>query len=89
MRRWRWYVYIIECEDGSYYTGLTWQVDTRWQQHLSRLGSAYTAKHKPKRVAYFEEYDNLDEARLRERQIKGWTRVKKEKLIRGEWGKLL
>lgn len=88
MSRWRWYIYIIECEDGSYYTGLTWQVDNRWQQHLSRLGAAYTARHKPKQLVYVEEYENLEEARLREKQIKGWTRAKKEKLIYGEWGKL-
>ncbi len=86
--KWRWYVYIIECIDKSYYTGMTWQIDTRWMQHLSGLGSKYTAKHPPKRLAYYEEYDNLEEARLRERQIKGWSRNKKEKLIKGEWTKL-
>lgn len=87
MSSWRWYVYIIECVDGSYYTGMTWQMNNRWQQHLSGLGSAYTARHQPKRVAYVEEYASLEQARLRERQVKGWTRVKKEKLIRGEWTK--
>lgn len=86
--RWKWYVYIIECEDGSYYTGLTWKPDLRWIQHLTRLGSKYTAKHKPKRVVYLEEYENLEEARGRERQIKGWSRIKKEKLIKGKWTKM-
>ena len=84
---WKWFVYIIECEDKSYYTGMTWKPDTRWTQHLSGLGSAYTSKHKPRQVAYLEEYENLEQARCREKQIKGWTRAKKEKLIRGEWGK--
>ena len=84
---WRWYVYIIECQDTSYYTGLTWQPDIRWKQHLSMLGSKYTSKHKPRKLLYLEEYDDLEEARLREKQIKGWTRAKKEKLIKGEWGK--
>lgn len=84
---WKWYIYIIECKDKSYYTGLTWQPDTRWIQHLSRLGSKYTLKHQPKQVVYLEEYNNLEEARRREKQIKGWTRTKKEKLINGEWGK--
>ena len=51
------------------------------------MGSLYTSKHKPQRVVYLEEYENLDEARRREKQIKGWTRKKKEKLIKGEWGK--
>lgn len=85
---WKWYVYIIECMDNSYYTGMTWQIDTRWIQHLSGLGSKYTSKHPPKRLAYHEEYDSLEEARLRERQIKGWSRNKKERLIKGEWTKL-
>jgi len=84
---WKWFVYILECDDGSYYTGITWKPDLRWTQHLSGLGSKYTAKHKPRRLAYLEEYENLEQARYRERQIKGWTRIKKEKLINGEWSK--
>ncbi len=85
--QWKWYVYIIKCKDESYYTGMTWRADIRWTQHLSGVGSSYTAKHKPQKVVYLEEYENFEEARLRERQIKGWTRKKKEKLIDGEWGK--
>ncbi|MBI2075429.1 MAG: GIY-YIG nuclease family protein [Candidatus Harrisonbacteria bacterium] len=85
--QWKWYVYILQCEDDSYYTGMTWRADRRWLQHLSGLGSEYTKHHKPKAIVYLEEYENLDEARRREKQVKGWTRAKKEKLIRGEWGK--
>ncbi len=85
--RWKWYVYIIECLDGSYYTGRTWKPDNRWIQHCSGLGARYTAEHKPKAVVYLEEFDNFEDASKREKQIKGWTREKKEKLIRGEWGK--
>ena len=66
---------------------MTWSPDVRWLQHLSGLGGKYTAKHKPKQVVYFEEFEDLEQARLREKQIKGWTRVKKERLISGEWGK--
>lgn len=50
--QWKWYVYIIECEDSSYYTSCTWKPDHRWMQHLSGLGSKYTTKHKPKKIAY-------------------------------------
>lgn len=85
--QWHWYLYIIECLDGFYYTGITWKSDLRWQQHLLGLGSKFTSKHKVKKLVYLEEYDNLEEARRREQQIKGWTRNKKEKLINGEWGK--
>ena len=82
---WKWYVYIIECEDNTYYTGLTWNPDLRWSQHLSGLGSKYTAKHKPKKLAYLEEHDDLEVARAREKQIKDWSQAKKKKLISGEW----
>jgi len=80
-------VYIIECEDKTYYTGLTSQPNQRWTQHLSRLGSRYTAKHKPKKLVYLEEYDDFEQARRRERQIKDWSQKKKQKLISGEWRK--
>ncbi len=86
--RWTWYVYILECIDGSYYTGMTRQPDQRWTQHLSGFGSKYTERHPAKSVVYLEEYEDLEEARSREQQIKGWVRAKKERLIRGEWGKL-
>lgn len=85
--RWKWYVYILECLDGSYYTGMTWKPDLRLEQHISGLGGKYTAKHGVRRIAYLEEYENLEEARLREKQIQGWTREKKEKLIIGDWNK--
>lgn len=84
---WKWYVYILECKDKSYYTGMTWQPNIRWKQHLSGLGSRYTAKHGAGKLVYLEEYENLEEARRREKQIKAWSRVKKEKLISGHWGK--
>lgn len=85
--QWKWYVYIIECLDSSYYTGMTWAVDIRDEQHRSGLGSQYTQKHGYKDLVYYEEYEDFEEARVREKQIKGWTRAKKEKLIKGEWSK--
>jgi len=87
MQQWKWYVYIIECIDGLYYTGLTWKPNTRWIQHISGLGSKFTSRHKPKAVVYLEEFYNLDEARLREKQIKDWSQKKKRNLINGKWGK--
>ena len=87
MPQWKWYVYIIECQDKTYYTGMTWKLDQRWIQHLSGLGSKYTTKHKPKKLVYLEEYDDLEQARKREIQIKDWSQTKKKKLISGQWGK--
>ncbi|PIR95986.1 MAG: hypothetical protein COT92_03460 [Candidatus Doudnabacteria bacterium CG10_big_fil_rev_8_21_14_0_10_42_18] len=58
--KWKWYVYILECLDGSYYNGRTWDPDNRWIQHLFKLGSKYTAKHGVKNLAYMEEFDNFE-----------------------------
>ena len=85
--QWHWYVYIIECKDGTYYTGCTWNVASRLDQHSSGLGSKYTARHGVAKLVYYEEYDDLYVARMRERQIKDWSQIKKRKLISGQWGK--
>jgi putative endonuclease len=83
---WKWYIYILLCDDYSYYTGVTWQPDSRWTQHLSGLGAKYTLKHKPIKLVYLEEHTDLETCRLREQQIKRWSRRKKQKLMSGEWG---
>lgn len=87
MSTWKWYVYIIECLDDTYYTGMTWCIANRMDQHISRLGSKYTAIHGFKKLVYFEEHTDINDARRRERQIKDWNQGKKEKLIKGEWTK--
>ena len=86
--KWKWYVYVILCKDGSYYVGMTWRPELRMDQHASGLGGKYTAKHGFKELVYLEEYEDLEQARLREKQLHGWTRKKKEKLIYGEWTKI-
>jgi putative endonuclease len=88
MSNWKWYVYVLECLDGSFYIGMTWKPDIRFDQHESGLGGKYTGEHGIKRLAYLEEYDSLEVTRLREKQLKGWTREKKLKLIQEEWRKL-
>ena len=85
MKKWTWHVYIIECGDGTYYTGMTWNLPLRFEQHRSGLGGRYTAEHGVKRLAYSEEHEDLGLARKRERQIKDYSRAKKERLITGEW----
>jgi predicted GIY-YIG superfamily endonuclease len=87
MTTWKWFVYIIEYQDGLYYTGMTWSISSRMEQHISTLGSKFTSKHGYKRLVYYEEHNDITEARIRERQIKDWSRIKKEKLMNGEWRK--
>lgn len=84
-KTWKWYVYVIECKDSSFYTGLTWSPSLREDQHSSGLGSKYTKRHGFKKVVYVEEHEDIEVARKREKQIKDWNRKKKLKLISGEW----
>ena len=85
--KWHWFVYIILCKDGTYYTGCTWNISNRIDQHRNGKGCKYTFKHGFKRLVYVEEYSDIEMARKREKQIKDWNREKKEKLIKGEWRK--
>ena len=81
MSQWKWYVYIIECLDGLYYTGITWNLSQRLEQHRSGKGSKFTHKHGFKRLCYVEEFTDLQQARVREVQLKDFSRKKKEALF--------
>lgn len=82
------YMYILECADGSYYTGSTNDLDARVIEHQNGEGANYTKKRLPVRLVYFEEYDRIDDAFYREKQVQGWSRKKKQALINGEFHKL-
>jgi putative endonuclease len=86
-RTWKWYVYVIECSDGLYYTGMTWNIEQRLEQHRLGQGSKFTARHGFKALVYVEEFDDIYEARMREVQVKDFSRKKKELLFeRREYG---
>ncbi|MEK7073603.1 MAG: GIY-YIG nuclease family protein [Patescibacteria group bacterium] len=85
MKQQEWFVYILECLGGSYYVGMTADAGVRYEQHLSRFGGRHTGRHGVRRLAHLERYDHLDEARYREKQLKSWSRWKKEMLITGQW----
>ena len=78
------YTYILECSDGSFYTGSTSNLELRLLQHQNGEGSNYTKKRLPIKLIYFEEFQNIDEAFYREKQIQGWSHKKKEALINGK-----
>lgn len=80
MAQWKWIVYIIQCNDGLYYTGMTYNLEKRLEQHLSGFGSKFTSKHGFMALKYFEEFINIEEARRRENQLKDFLRQKKENL---------
>ncbi len=77
------FVYILECANGNYYTGSTKNIEMRLAQHQNGEGANYTKKHLPVKLVYFEEFQRIDEAFIREKQIQGWSRKKKKALIDG------
>ena len=78
------FMYILECADGSYYTGSTNNLEQRLQHHHIGKGSNYTKKRLPVRLLYFEEFQRIDDAFYREKQVQKWNRKKKEALISGK-----
>ena len=75
------YMYILLCSNGQYYTGSTNNVERRLAQHREGEGSNFTKKHLPVKLVYLEEYDSIEDAFFREKQVQGWRRKKKEALI--------
>jgi putative endonuclease len=81
-----WYVYIARARTGKYYTGITNAPEKRLIKHNSGAGSKMAKEQGPFVLQYVSEpFLNRSQAQIREHQIKGWTQVKKEKLIKGEW----
>ena len=79
------YMYILKCNDGSYYTGHTDDIDKRISEHKSRKFPCYTNKRLPILVVYIQEFGSRDEAFSAERRAKKWSRKKKEALINRDW----
>lgn len=76
-----WYVCIVSCRDGLYYTGITNNVERRVKKHNSGKGAVFTSGRRPVKVVYTERHPDKSSARKREIQIKDWRREKKERLI--------
>jgi putative endonuclease len=82
-------VYILECSDGSYYTGVTNNVDQRVAEHNSGYDSgSYTYSRRPVKLVYHQFFDSPSKAIEFEKRVKGWSRAKKQALIKGEFDKL-
>jgi putative endonuclease len=75
------YMYILHCIDDTFYTGSTWDLKRRIEQHNSGEGSNYTSKRLPVKLVYSEYSDSINTAFKREKQIQGWSRAKKKSLI--------
>lgn len=79
-----YWVYILECADGTYYTGSTNNLEQRIETHNKGKGAKYTATRRPVVLVFSERFPDKQAAMRRERQIKGWKRTMKEALIKGK-----
>ena len=79
------YAYLLRCSDGSYYAGHTDDIDARIAQHQTGAIPGYTEKRRPVTLVWSERFADRNQAFAAERQIKGWSRAKKEALIRGDF----
>jgi putative endonuclease len=86
----RYFVYIFRCNDGSYYAGVTNNVEERVREHQEGVDpKCYTYKRRPVQLVFRHGFREVSDAIAAEKQIKGWSRRKKEALIQGEFGLLV
>ena len=82
----QYFVYILRCNDGSYYTGITNDLERRFDEHQSGLNTeCYTYKRRPLKLVFHERFPDVNQAIEFEKQVKGWRRAKKEALINRDW----
>lgn len=85
-----YFVYIVKCNDDSYYTGFTNNLERRMQEHSSgKKKDCYTFNKRPLQLVWFETFNDVQNAIAIEKQIKGWSRRKKEALIKQDWDRLI
>ena len=83
------YVYMLRCADDSYYVGSTRKtLDERVGEHTTGLYDGYTSTRRPVELVWSADFPNAVDAIAFERRLKGWSRAKKEALIRGEWSRV-
>jgi putative endonuclease len=80
------FVYMLRCRDGSFYVGSTRaSLERRIGEHNAGTFGGYTARRRPVRLVWHQEFQRITDAIAVERQLKGWRRAKKEALARGDW----
>ena len=84
-----YWVYILKCSDGSYYTGSTSNIEKRISEHQNGLIKGYTYSRRPIKLVFSEHFSKVYDAISAERQIKGWRRAKKIALINGDFDLLV
>ncbi len=83
------WIYIFRCADGSYYTGHTDNLEKRIGEHTTgATASCYTFKRRPLELVFSQGFPTREDALASEQQIKGWSRKKKEAMMRGDWAEV-
>ena len=82
------WMYILQCADGSYYVGSTQNLEKRLWEHNQGIGSKYTARRRPVKLVFSQEFASIADAYEREKQVQSWSRAKREALIRGDYDAL-
>jgi len=83
------WVYILRCADGSYYTGHTENLEKRLAEHtIGTIPTCYAFKRRPVELVFSQTFPTREEALGTEQQIKGWRRSKKEAMIRNDWSEV-
>lgn len=83
------YAYILKCSDNTYYTGITSDLEKRLMEHQQgKHIESYTYKRRPLKLVFYAEFTNINQAIATEKQIKKWSKAKKEALINGEFEQL-
>ena len=83
------FTYILRCADGSYYVGSTRNLEHRLWQHESGVeGTEYTRRRRPVTLVWAAEFEHIGEAFAFEKRVQGWSRAKREALIRGDYDSL-
>ena len=81
-----YHVYILKCSDGTYYTGITSDLEKRIESHQSgRYKDSYTSSRRPLKLVYYCDFTEVNKAIEVEKQIKKWSRAKKQALISGKF----
>jgi len=81
----KYFTYIILCKNEQHYIGHTNNLESRFLRHTNKSGAKFTKIYKPVKLVWYQEFDKEIDAIKKEKQIKGWTRNKKEKLIKEIW----
>ena len=84
----QFWVYILRCSDGSYYTGHTDALEQRLAQHREGLGSDWTRSRRPLELVWCANAPTREEALAFERRVKNWSRIKKEAMMAGDWARV-